>query len=58
MEFSIDNQVKLTLMDYTYSGGYIGLYSASSVISLHESVLKMLPPPEEEYASQEEGQFA
>ncbi|HTL09584.1 MAG TPA: hypothetical protein VL307_15035 [Chitinophagaceae bacterium] len=58
MEFSIDNEVKLTLMDYTYSGGYIGLYSASSVISLHESVLKMLPPPEEEYASQEEGQFA
>ena len=56
IELSIDDIVKLTLMDYTYSGNFIGLYSASSVISLQDSLLKMLPDPEEEYASQEEAQ--
>jgi len=49
--------VKLTLMDYTYSGNYMGLYSASSIISLQASVLKILTAPEEEYASQEEAQI-
>jgi beta-fructofuranosidase len=43
-------------MDYTYSGSGIGLYSASSVISLQDSMVKILPDPEEEYASQEEAQ--
>jgi beta-fructofuranosidase len=57
IELSIDNEVKLTLMDYTYSGNYIGLYSASSIISLQASVLKILTAPEEEYASQEEAQI-
>lgn len=56
IELSIDGAVKLTLMDYTYSGGGIGLYSASSVISLQNSTVKILPDPEEEYASQEEAQ--
>ena len=56
IELSIDDVVKLTLMDYTYSGNGIGLYSASSVISLQQSVVKILPDPEEEYASQEEAQ--
>ncbi len=56
IELSINNEVKLTLMDYTYTGSYIGLYSASSVILLEETTLKMLPVPEEEYASQEEAQ--
>lgn len=56
IELSIDGAVKLTLMDYTYSGPGIGLYSASSQISLQHSVLKILPDPEEEYASQEEAQ--
>ncbi len=56
IELSIDGSVKLTLMDYTYSGPGIGLYSASSQISLQRSVLKILPDPEEEYASQEEAQ--
>ncbi len=55
-ELCIDGIVKLTLMDYTYSGNYIGLYSASSVISLQNSWIKLLPNPEEEYASQEEAQ--
>ena len=56
IELSIDGVVKLTLMDYTYSGSGIGLYSASSVISLQDSMVKILPDPEEEYASQEEAQ--
>ena len=54
IELSIDGEVKLTLMDYTFSGEGIGLYSASSVISLQNSVLKILPDPIDEYASQEE----
>jgi len=41
-------------MDYTYWGNGVGLYSASSVISLQHSTLKVLPNPKEEYASQEE----
>ena len=56
IELSIDDVVKLTLMDYTYSGNGIGLYSASSVISLQHSTVKILSDPEEEYASQEEAQ--
>jgi beta-fructofuranosidase len=56
IELSVNEAVKLTLMDYTYSGSGIGLYSASSVISLQNSVLSILPAPEEEYASQEEAQ--
>ena len=54
IELSVDNVVKLTLMDYTYSGGMMGLYSASSVIALQESVICVLPDPESEYASPEE----
>ena len=54
IELSIDGVVKLTLMDYAYTGNNIGLYSASSIISLQNSVVKILPDPEEEYASQEE----
>jgi beta-fructofuranosidase len=56
IELSIDGIVKLTLMDYTFSGKGIGLYSASSIISLQDSVVKALPNPPEEYASQEEAQ--
>jgi beta-fructofuranosidase len=54
IELSIDGAVKLTLMDYTYSGNGIGLYSASSMISLQDSRVSVLPDPEGEYASQEE----
>ncbi len=56
IELSIDDVVKLTLIDYTYNGTGIGLYSASSVLSLQEVIVKLLPDPEEEYASQEEEQ--
>jgi beta-fructofuranosidase len=56
IELSIDDIVILTLMDYTYTNNNIGLYSSSSIISLQQSVIKLLSPPEEEYASQEEAQ--
>ncbi len=54
IELSIDDEVKLTLMDYTFSGKNIGLYSASSIISLQDSILKILPEQTDEYGSQEE----
>lgn len=54
IELSIDGEVKLTLMDYTFSGTGIGLYSSSSVISMQNSTVKILPHPKDEYASQEE----
>jgi beta-fructofuranosidase len=56
IEFAIDGIVRLTLVDYTHSGGKIGLYSASSLLSLQQSVIKILPDPIEEYGSQEEAQ--
>jgi beta-fructofuranosidase len=56
IELSVDDIVKLTLMDYTYSGDGIGLYSASSVISMQNASIKSLPDPPDEYASQEEAQ--
>jgi len=55
IELSINDVIKLTLIDYSYSGGNIGLYSASSVISLQSSVVHVLPDPEDEYASLGEG---
>lgn len=54
IELSINGVVKLTLMDYTYAGECLGLYSASSIISLQDSELKILPDPEEEYAHKPE----
>lgn len=54
IELSINGVVELTLMDYTFSGQGIGLYTASAVLSLQNSVLHSLPDPMGEYASQEE----
>lgn len=54
IELSVDGIIKLTLIDYTYSGNGIGLYTASAVISLSHSFLRLLPSPKNEYASQEE----
>jgi len=56
IELSIDDAVKLTLIDYTFSSNRIGLYSSSSVITLQQSTIKILPGPQSEYASQEESQ--
>jgi beta-fructofuranosidase len=53
LELSIDGIVKLTLMDYTFNGDGMGIYSASSAISLSESIIKTLETPQSEYASQE-----
>lgn len=53
IELSIDGVVKLTLIDYRYSGPLIGLYSSSSVISLADSNLFSLSDPESEYGAQE-----
>lgn len=58
IELAIDDVVKLTLMDYTYSGPFIGIYSASSVISVESILLQTLPDPEEEYASQQQASDA
>ena len=54
IELSIDDVVKLTLIDYSYSSGNLGIYSASSIVSLQSSVIHVLPDPEDEYASQAE----
>lgn len=56
IELSINDCVKLTLIDYTFSGKGLGVYTCSSVISLETSTLKILPNPEGEYASQEDAQ--
>lgn len=56
IELSVDGVVKLTLLDYTFSGKGVGLYSASSIISLQQSCISILPNPKSEYASQEEAQ--
>ncbi|NND31062.1 MAG: glycosyl hydrolase family 32 [Saprospiraceae bacterium] len=53
IELSIDGIVKLTLMDYTFNGDSIGIYSASSTISLSDSLIRTLHDPRSEYASQE-----
>lgn len=54
IELSMDGEVKLTLMDYAFNGPNIGLYSASSVISLQDSCIRALPEIRDEYASQEQ----
>jgi beta-fructofuranosidase len=54
IELSIDGAVKLTLIDYLYSGDGLGLYSCSSAIVLRNSSVRVLPQPEGEYGSQQE----
>lgn len=49
IELSIDGIVKASLADYKYAGKNMGIYSASSLISLQQSVIKVLPPPTSEY---------
>lgn len=57
IELSINGIVKLTLMDYTFSGKYIGVYTASSVISVENSLLHFLPELREEYVQPEPNQL-
>ena len=56
IEFSVDGEVKLTLMDYTWNGMGIGLYTTASSIILKDSIVKTLPQVQHEYASQEVAQ--
>ena len=56
IELSVDGEVKLTLMDYIWSGPGMGLYTTASSIILEESIIKTLPQVVEEYASQEVAQ--
>ena len=56
IELAVNGFVRLTLMDYTFSGGNVGLYACSSVVTLQHSQFKLLPDPQGEYASQEEAQ--
>ncbi|MGL1933446.1 MAG: hypothetical protein OCD01_00425 [Fibrobacterales bacterium] len=52
IEVSIDGIVKISLVDYIYENDYIGLYCASSKVSLHDSHMYKINEPQEEYASQ------
>ncbi len=51
IELSIDGEIKLTLMDFTYKSNEVGLYTCSSSMSVEYSNLKVLPNPDEEYGS-------
>ncbi|MBY5956666.1 family 43 glycosylhydrolase [Membranicola marinus] len=50
IELSIDDRVILTLVDYQFEGDLIGLYSASSILSMSNSRIHILGEPETEYA--------
>lgn len=50
IELSIGRRVILTLVDYQFEGSLIGLYSASSTVSLSDSKIHILAEPETEYA--------
>jgi beta-fructofuranosidase len=52
IELSINGVVKLTLIDYKYTGNRIGVYSASSIVSIEHSVIKTMSSPDQEYASE------
>lgn len=54
IEVAIDEIIRLTLIDYSYSGTGIGVYSASSIICLENISVHTLPSPQSEYASQKE----
>lgn len=54
-ELSIDGRIVLTLVDYHFEGSKIGLYSASSILSLSESRILILDSPEIEYAITDAG---
>ena len=53
IEFSIDGEIKLTLIDFSNHSKNLGLYSCSSLMSLEHAVIKELPRPVDEYASEE-----
>ena len=50
-ELSINEIVKLTLLDFKYSEGKIGVYVCSAIVSLSDSKIHVIPEPENEYAT-------
>jgi beta-fructofuranosidase len=56
IELSVDGEVRLTLMDYTWSGTGMGLFTTATSVVLEESIIKTLPHVVNEYASQEVAQ--
>ncbi|WP_460836659.1 hypothetical protein, partial [Massilia agri] len=50
-ELSINDVVKLTLLDFKYSEGKVGIYVCSAVISVSDSKIHAIPEPENEYAA-------
>lgn len=50
IELSINETVRLTLVDSLFSGSYIGIYCCSATAGLKNSILKKLSGPETEYA--------
>ncbi|MCP4521323.1 MAG: glycosyl hydrolase family 32 [Cytophagales bacterium] len=50
-ELSINGVVKLTLLDYRYNDGNIGVYTCSASMSLSNSKIHVLPEPESEYGA-------
>ncbi|WP_348800286.1 glycosyl hydrolase family 32 [Flavobacterium adhaerens] len=50
-ELSINGVVKITLLDFKYNEGKIGVYICSAVVSVSESKIHILPEPKNEYAS-------
>lgn len=50
-ELSINEIVKLTLLDFKYNEGKIGVYVCSVIISLSDSRIHVIPEPENEYAT-------
>lgn len=53
IELAVNGEVKITLMDYDWSGMGMGIYTASAAVVLEDAVIKTLPDVENEYASQE-----
>lgn len=54
IELSINGNVRLTLVDSLFTGGYIGIYCCSAKAGLKNSVLKELTEPETEYGFQQD----
>lgn len=50
-ELSINGVVKLTLLDYKYNEGNVGVYTCSAVMALTNSRIHVIPAPENEYGT-------
>lgn len=56
-ELSINDVVKLTLLDFKYNEGKIGIYVCSAIVSLVDSKVHVLPEPENEYATSDPDKY-